>query len=151
MKKLNKKLFVGLNVLVFLIIATSALAVLPPKYYKEAAEKSKIKAVATVTKVKVLEETKRRTFKRVYFKLEKSLSKDVPETFSGTCYSVDHKWQDPGVGGIIYYYPKKGARVLVTILDDGSKITTYSEMTPELEKKIKENPKSIEFVMGHAR
>ena len=142
-------------ILIFLM-CPGAFGVLPPKVYKEAAQSSIIKAIAIVKKVKILDETNRSTFKQVLFKLEKSLTrgllqKKVPQEFSGSCYSVDHKWQDPGYGGTIHYYPSKGARVFVTVSSDGGSITSYTTLSPAFEEELNKNGlKNIEFGMGHA-
>jgi len=138
------------------LICPGALSVLPPKIYKEAAQSSAIKAIAVVKKVEVLDETNRSSFKKAFFKLEKSLTrglfqKKVPQEFSGSCYSVDYKWQDPGFGGTIHYYPSIGARVFVTISSDGGGITSYTTLSPAFEEELKKNGlKNIEFGMGHA-
>jgi len=142
-------------ILIFLICPVS-FGILPPKVYKEAIHSSAIKAIAVVEKVEVLNETNRSIFKKVLFKLEKSLTrgssqKKVPQEFSGSCYSVDHKWQNPGVGGTIHYYPRIGARVLVTISSDGGGITSYTTLSPAFEEELKKNGlQNIEFGMGHA-
>jgi len=142
-------------ILTFLICPV-ALSVLPPKYYKEAIHSSTIKAIAVVEKVEILNETNRSTFKKVLFKLKKAFPgkifyKKVPQEFSGLCYSVDRKWQDPGVGGTIYYYPTKGEKVLVTVSSAGGSITSYTPISPTFEEELKKNSlKNIEFGMGHA-
>lgn len=142
-------------ILIFLI-CSGAFAVLPPEVYKRAIDSSDIKAVAVVKKVEVLNETNRSTFKKVFFKLEKSLTrgffqKKVPLEFSGLCSSVDHKWQNPGVGGTIYQYPREGARVLVTVGSDGGSITSYTTLSPAFEEELNQNGlKNIKFGMGSA-
>jgi len=141
---------------VFLLLAAlcvpfGAPAVMPPEHYAERAATSKIKAVAVVKDVIALSETKRRTHKKVVFTLEKPLEKNIPEEFTGTCYSVDHAWQQPGVGGTIYYYPVKGTRVLVTITDNGTSITSLTLLNPELEREIdRSGLANISFATGRA-
>jgi len=142
-------------ILTFLICPV-AFGVLPPKYYEEAVQSSAIKAIAVVKKVEILDETNRSTFKKVLFKLEKAFPgktfhKEVPQEFSGLCYSVDHKWQDPGMGGTIHYYPIKGKKVLVTVSSDGGSITSYTTLSPASEEELNQNGlKNIKFGMGHA-
>ena len=134
----------------FVAIAPSQ-AVMPPEHYDEVARASEIKAIALVEKVEIMEEGKRSTRKRVSFRLQRSLDKSTPQTFTGICYSVDHSWQDPGVGGTIYYYPQKGEKVLVTVSSNGSLITSYTTLTPELEQETALNGlRNISFDMGHA-
>ncbi|MDA3916913.1 MAG: ankyrin repeat domain-containing protein [Deltaproteobacteria bacterium] len=142
-------------ILTFLICPV-AFGVMPPEYYKKAIRSSKIKAIAVVKKVKIISETNSSTFKKVLFKLEKSFPgktfhKEVPQEFSGLCYSVDHKWQDPGMGGTIHYYPIKGKKVLVTVSSDGGSITSYTTLSPAFEEELNQNGlKNIEFGMGSA-
>ena len=152
----NNKLFSTLLYLACIAILQCAVvtpshAVMPAKHYDEAARASKIKAIAVVEKIEIVEESKRATRKRVTFRLERTLSMDTPETFTGTCYSVDHSWQSPGVGGTIYYYPQKGAKVLVTVSSNGSLITSHTTLTPELEQEVALNGlRNISFGMGKA-
>ncbi len=144
-----------LFVLIFLI-CPKAFCVLPPEVYKEAILSSDIKAIAVVKEVDILDETNESTFKKVFFKLKKSLTrglfqKKVPREFSGSCYSVNHKWQNPGYGGTIHHYPRKGALVLVTIGSDGGSITSYTTLSPAFEEELNKNGlKNIEFGMGSA-
>jgi len=124
----------------FFLPVAETLAVMPPAHYQRMARSSLIKAIAMVKQVEVLSETKQSTAKKVRFRLEQALEdSQVPQEFSGTCQSVDHPWQDPGVGGTIYYYPAEGARVLVTVSADGGAITMYRGMTPDLEEDIRQN------------
>ncbi|MBF0278766.1 MAG: hypothetical protein HQM13_13280 [SAR324 cluster bacterium] len=106
------------------IIAGDSFAVRSPDYYEKRIENSTIKAIAVVQSIEVLELTRRHTYKRATFKLEKSLAEPVPAIFTGTFYSVDYFWQNPGEGGIKYIYPEKGQRVLVTITENGGSITS---------------------------
>jgi hypothetical protein len=138
-------------VIIFVSIGTCVDAVMPPAHYRQLAERSKIKAIAVVEAVRLVNNGKRYSIQDAVFKLETRFSEDVPERFSGTCYSVLHKWQKPGVGGKIYYYPKKGDRVFVTVSDDGGSITSYTRLTPKLEATLKNDPESIVFGMGDAR
>jgi len=136
------------------ILVTTALrvhAVMPPAHYRRLAEESKIKATAVVDFVLRAEDGKRYSTQRVAFRLETAFSENVPDRFSGSCYSVLHRWQKPGVGGEIYYYPRKGDRVFVTVSTDGGWITSYTRLTPALEAALRENPGAVIFGMGEAR
>ena len=128
----------------------SAGAVMHPDHYRRMAEESKIKAIAVVTSVEVIERTKRSTFKRVFFEMKHPFSSDVPKTFTGTCYSVDHAWQDPGAGGTIYYYPVKGTTVFVTVAADGGMITGLVTLSGETEKQFMAHPERIRYGVGGA-
>lgn len=149
---LRKIMLAGLISLVVFCVAAPAWAILPPEVYARKARMSKIKAVAVVEAVKVMEETKRSTHKKVVFRLERAFSPQTPQTFSGTCYSVDRKWQNPGVGGTIYYYPTKGQRVLVTVSTDGGPITSFTPITSDLAAELDASGlANIIFVMGRAK
>jgi hypothetical protein len=139
--KLGKSTTVlALTFILLFSLARSSFAVMPPQHYQKQARMAMIKAIAIVKDVKVLSESKYYTTKKVRFELEKALDgRSVPQEFFGTCRSVDHKWQDPGAGGTLYYYPTEGTRVFVTISFDGGPIDTYRELTPELEKDLREN------------
>ena len=133
------------------MFSTAAMAVLPPSHYRDAALTSTIKAIAVVEAVSVIDETKRYTSKMVTFHRVHSLAgEDVPASFRGTCVSVDHAWQKPGVGGEIYYYPASGQRVFVTVTGDGGRITSFTPLTPELEAAMIEHPEGIRYGMGKA-
>ena len=129
----------------------AAFAVRSPEHYENLAHSSKIKAIAIVKEIKALDESKQATRKEVVFQLEKGLGNDLPQYFRGTCFSVDHSWQDPGVGGTIYYYPQKDSKVLVTVSSNGGAITSYTTLSPELEAEIRNNGlANISFAMGRA-
>ncbi|RJR35860.1 MAG: hypothetical protein C4576_24580 [Desulfobacteraceae bacterium] len=128
-----------------------ALAVRSPEYYEERVEASFIKAVAVVEEVRVLEASARSTRKEVLFRLERSLGKDVPARFSGICFYVDREGQEPGAGGTVYYYPEKGVRALVTVNLDGGIITSYTPLSEELDRELRQNGlRNIAFPMGRA-
>lgn len=139
---------VAISVLFFTAASTEAVRL--PEFYVQMAEASKIKATAVVTSVEIIERTKQSTSKKVVFELRHPFSDSVPATFSGTCYSIDHAWQEPGAGGTIYHYPKKGQKVYVTISADGGSITSYAAIDETLEKMFIQNPGKIRYGMGKA-
>lgn len=135
------------------LLATTAFAVLPPKYYEKAAEESMIKATAIVKSVKVIEHHKAVDYKKVTFELIKSYGPEkAPQEFTGRCESVNKRfWEkSPGVGGTIYYYPEKKEKVYVTINDNDGSITSYTRLTPKLEKALDKDFKSVKTKMGTA-
>jgi hypothetical protein len=140
-----------INAVVFLIgTSTCTHAVMHPSHYKKLAEESKIKAIAIVEAVRLIDNGKRFSIQEAVFRPARAFAENVPERFSGSCYSVLHKWQNPGVGGKIYFYPKKGERVFVTVSRDGGSITSYTRLTPRLEAALKKDPESVVFGMGEA-
>ncbi|NQU04430.1 MAG: hypothetical protein HQ589_09820 [Syntrophaceae bacterium] len=137
--------------ILFFLVCCKAMAVLPPSHYQKEALRSEIKAIAIVDDVAVIDVTKRYTSKKVTFRLEKSFADGkTSDSFTGSCVSVDHTWQEPGVGGEIYYYPSKGERVFVTVSRDGGPITSYTPLTLELEAAVMKNPEDIRYKMGKA-
>ncbi|MFC1644038.1 hypothetical protein ACFL5C_01780 [Candidatus Omnitrophota bacterium] len=140
-------------ILFLCFFSTSVFAVLPPKYYEQAAEESKIKATAVVESVKVMEHHKAVDYKRITFKLVKSFGPEVaPAKFTGRCESVNKRWfeKPPGAGGTIYYYPARGEKAYVTISSNDGGITSYTRLTPKLEKALNEDFKSVKTKMGTA-
>ncbi|MFC1480586.1 hypothetical protein ACFL5Y_03990 [Candidatus Omnitrophota bacterium] len=140
-------------ILFLCFFSTSVFAVLPPKYYEKAARESKIKATATVEAVKVADHYNAVDYKKVTFKVIKSFGpEEALEKFTGRCESVNKRWfeKPPGAGGTIYYYPKKGERVYVTISSEDGGITSYTRLTPKLEKALNEDFKSVKTKMGTA-
>lgn len=135
-----------------LLSVSFARAVLPPDVYAERSEASKIKAIAKVYNVKSLDVGKHSTTKEVSFKLEHAVSSSVPKIFTARCESVETAAQKRNSieGGTIYFYPRKGQRVYVTVAEDGGMITSMTPLTPELEKAIKETPEKIRYGMSKA-
>jgi len=130
---------------VMIVSANIAYAALSPKYYEKATEESKIKATAIVKSVKVLNHHRAVDYKKVTFSLIKSFGPEkAPEKFTGRCESVNRRWLEkpPIVGPAIYYYPKKNEKVYVTIAGNDGAITSYTKLTPELEKSLDKKFKS---------
>jgi hypothetical protein len=151
--KINKIFTVFMAMITLCCFAATSFAVLHPKYYAKRAKESKIKAIAQVKAVKVMDHHKAVDYKRVVFKLDKAFGKETPpQVFTGRCESVNKRFYErpPGVGGTIYYYPAKGERVYVTISDNDGSITSYTKLTPKLEKALRKNYKKVKIKMGTA-
>ncbi len=133
-------------------IFTNAHAVRSAEHYDRQARESKIKAIAVVKAIEVISKTKYSTHKRILFELQTGFEDDIPAQFTGTCYSVDHAWQQPLAGGTIYYYPAKGEKVLVTVSNNSGKITSFTSLTRDLLEEIRLNGIThISFSMGRAQ
>lgn len=132
---INSKKAVGILGLI-LIFAQNSFAVLPPSHYKKLQENSHIKAIARITSIEVLEQTKQHTLKKATFTLEKAFKLDVPNEFTATYYAVDSNIQDPGVGGTLYYYPREQQRVYVTISENDGWITSLVDLEQAKQKTI---------------
>lgn len=121
-----------------------AQAVMPPIHYQKAAEASAIKAIARVERVETVDASRRYSTLRTTFRLEKALfGAVVPETFQGVSHAVLHAWQEPGVGGTVFIQPHAGERAYVTVKEDGGGITSYTILTPVLERALIETPERI--------
>jgi hypothetical protein len=133
-----------------LLTAAPALSIMPPEVYIEASENSKIKGIARVESVEVVEVGKRYTTKYVTFVMEHSLTPDAPARFTGACKTVETREQSEvrEVGGNIYYNPRVNERVFVTVTHEGGEITTFTRLTPDLEKVVREQPDRLRYGMG---
>ncbi len=135
-----------------LLAAHPAGAVMPPVHYQLQAEASAIKAIARVEKVEPLDSSRRFSTQKTTFKLMGDPYRiGVSERFSGTSSAVLHIWQKPGVGGNVYLYPKVGELVFVTVAENGGAITSYTPLTPALEKSLMETPWRIRYGMRTAQ
>ncbi|MDP8253886.1 MAG: hypothetical protein P9X27_05770 [Candidatus Kaelpia aquatica] len=134
-------------------LSVSAFAVLPPKVYEERVDKSKIKAIAVVKDIKVVDHYNSVDDKQITFTLIKSFGEIAPpKIFMGRCESVNKRWFEhgPGVGGDIYYYPNKNDEVYVTIAENGSEITSYTKLTDDLKQALSDDFKKVKTKIGTA-
>jgi hypothetical protein len=141
---------------VFLVVlmgtmAGKSFAVMPPEVYRQTIEQSRIKAVATVDRVKTTHtgwhfssQTTSFTLITPYFKTS------VPQHFSGTSDAELWPWQKPDAGGKLYFYPKKGDSVFVTISQDGGTITSYTIASKPIVDALENTPEKIRFGLGNA-
>ncbi len=139
--------------MIILCFCVNAFAVLPPYIYKQREEESEIKAIAKVKSVKIIdrEPRKGRVYKKVEFELVEPLTvKNIPEVFTGHCYSVV-KNKRPMTSGTIYYYPIKGMKAYVSISSDGGYITNYYSLTDSQEQKLIEKFQKGTLLMGQVR
>lgn len=132
------------------LAASPALSILPPEVYVTRSENSAIKGIATIQSVTDVDIGPRYTTKCVTFAMEYSLVAGGPATFTGTCKSRETPEQraNQEVGGTIYYTPKEGERVFVTVSHDSGSITTLTAMTPQLEKIVRTEPSRLVYGMG---
>ena len=54
-------------------------------------------------------------------------------------------------GGRIHFYPQVGARIFVTVTNDGGGITSITPATAELERVVREEPERIDYRMSEVR
>jgi hypothetical protein len=131
---------------------TMALGIMAPEYYAERSENALIKAIGTIERVAVLETGKHFTRKRVTFRREYGLTPETGPVFNGTCKSVETDFQRRNglVGPNVYFYPKVGDRVYVTIIEPGGAITSLTPVTSQLEKALRSAPETIRYGMSRA-
>jgi hypothetical protein len=139
--------FIGLIIVLTGLFPPVAQAVMPPEVYAQTSRESLIQAIATIVDVKIIHVGKQATIKEATFQLEYALTDGIPETFIGSCQSIDTPQQKTNImaGGTIYFYPHVGNRVFVTVRDDGGPITSMTPMTQELEQVIREEPERIQY------
>jgi len=129
-----------------------ALGIMAPNYYAERSDNARIKAVGTIERVDILEVGKHFTRKLVIFRREFAVTAETEPVFNGTCKSVETDFQKRHglVGPNVYFYPRQGDRVYVTITEAGGRITSLTQVTPELEKALHSAPESIRYGMSSA-
>ncbi|MGX9365425.1 hypothetical protein ACTVJH_05215 [Desulfoplanes sp. PS50] len=147
---LHKRCITTLILPLILGAGTMALGIMAPEYYAERSENARIKAIGTIDRIDILEVGKYCTTKRVIFCREFGLTAEVGPVFNGTCKSVETDFQKRHgmVGPTIYFYPRQGDRVYVTITEPGGAITSLTPVTPELEKALRTAPETIRYGMS---
>lgn len=122
---------------------------MPPKVYRQAIENSLIKAVAKVDRVKTTHIGWRYSSQTTTFTLiNPHFGTSVPQHFSGTSAAALWPWQKPDAGGKLYFYPKNGDTVFVTISKDGGIITSYTIATEPIIDALENTPEKIHFGLG---
>ena len=157
-----------LLLILFYILLIPVNAFIPDGRYRQAMVESKIKAIATITKVETTSIDRNHIIKKATFKLEyefienrskliskiysifrKLLGNETPQTFTGICQTVYTREENKNImtcgGGFSRPQEEVGARVVVTVSEDGGSITSLIPMKPELEKAIRETPEKLEF------
>jgi uncharacterized membrane protein len=151
--KYGRKLIIVVCMIILCFMSTTAFSIMGPEKYEKMANKSEIKAIAVVNAVKVTGHKKALDYKMVTFELEKSFGTKMPTgDFKGRCESVNKRFYErtPGESATIYFYPKKGDRVYVTISREGGQITSYTFLTERLEKALSEDFSKVRIGMGAA-
>ena len=105
---------------------------------------SQIKTPAVVESVKTIHN--RRGNRTQLVKLS-GLYNNSNKKFEAKCYNykVIFPWDVPEVGGSIYYFPKKGQRVFVTIDYPNGEITSVVIMNKEFENKLQKTPQKLKY------
>ena len=115
-----------------LSIVSFCFAVMPPTYYKQIVDESKIKVKAKIIQVKVVYKTEFKIKKEITFKLLKSEGEVTPkDNFKGWCYSTNNKHL---LSGEKYYYPEVGEIVYVTLSSEGGKVTSMKTLANAIQE-----------------
>lgn len=121
-----------------------------PDYLSLLAAESEIQAIAVVSSVQRMSGNADGTFTRVTFKRIYALTPFTPTSFVGACKVMDNSWQKRAPG-TVYFKPRQGQKVYVTITTNGGAITSYTLMTPQLDSVIRKAPHRLAYQKGRAR
>ncbi|WFS62675.1 hypothetical protein LF599_00530 [Pseudodesulfovibrio thermohalotolerans] len=133
--------------ILFLLAAVPARA--ETDYLAMMARESEVKAIATVSKIQVVGNNADGTLKSVTFKTVYAVTPFIPKTFTGGCKTLESRWQKRGEG-MIYFNPRPGQKVFVTVTTNGGAITSFTPMNVELDHVIRNEPYRLVFSHGKA-
>lgn len=142
------KIYASIITLFLLLGAASALAE-DTDYLAMLAEESEIKAIAVVANVRTVSRNGDGTFLQVTFKRKYGVTPYIPTKFVGGCKRMDNGWQKRAPG-TVYFKPRKGQEVYVTVTTNGGAITSYTPITPYLERIIRNEPQRLAYSKGRA-
>lgn len=119
------------------------------EYLDRMARESEIKSIAVVTNVQRMGANADGTFLRVTFRNEYAVMPFTPGTFVGGCKTMENTWQTRSPG-MVYFSPKRGQKVFVTISTNGGAITSFTPLTPQLDAAARNDPWRIVYRHGLA-
>jgi hypothetical protein len=120
-----------------------------PDYLSMMAQESEIKAIATVSKILIMAHNSDGTLKNVTFKKLYAITPYVPDKFVGGCKSFDGGWQRRAEG-MIYFNPRPGQKVFVTVTTDGGAITSFTPLNAALDYVVRNEPYRLTYSHGRA-
>ena len=120
-----------------------------PDYLSLQAANSEIKAIGEVVAVRRVSSNRDGTFKQVTFKRVYAVTPYIPKSFVGGCKTMEFAWQKRS-GGMVYFKPRKGQRVYVTITNNGGAITSYTPVDSRLEAIVRNKPNRLVYRNGRA-
>jgi len=135
--------------ILLILLMAPAVHAADPDYLSLMAEESEIKAIAEVSSLRRVSQNSDGTFMHVTFKLLYSITPYTAKSFVGGCKVMESNWQKRAPG-TIYFNPRKGQKVYVTITYDGGAITSYTLLNRQLETVLKEEPYRITYSKGKA-
>lgn len=118
-------------------------------YLSMMARESEIKAIATVSRVQVMGNNADGTLKNVTFKNVHAITPYVPKTFVGGCKTLESSWQKRAEG-MVYFNPKPGQKVFVTVTTNGGAITSLTPLSAALDHVVRNEPHRLAYAHGKA-
>lgn len=118
-------------------------------YLSMMAQESEIKAIATVSRVQVMGNNADGTLKNVTFKNVYAITPYVPKTFVGGCKTLESRWQKRAEG-MVYFNPKPGQKVFVTVTTNGGAITSMTPLSAALDHVVRNEPQRLAYAHGKA-
>ena len=137
-----KRILFSLILSVF--ICSCGIAMISPNARLDIINKSQIKTPAVITSVKTV--YNRQGNRTQLVKLD-GLYNNSGKNFEAKCYNFKgfFPWDSPVESGYVYYYPKKGQRVFVTIDRPNGEITSMTVMDKNFENKLQKTPKKLKY------
>ncbi|WP_419786160.1 hypothetical protein [Pseudodesulfovibrio sp.] len=132
-----------------LLFATSAAHARDLDYLSRMAQESEVKAIAVVTDVQRMSGNRDGTLYQVIFKTIYAQTPYVPNPFIGWCKTYEYAWQRRSED-MVYFKPRKGQRVYVTVTSNGGSITSFTPLTPALEAAVRNEPYRLAYHNGRA-
>lgn len=118
-------------------------------YLSRMAEQSEIKAIALVKEVRLMGARRDGTLYEVSFKSLYALTPFTPSPFTGGCKAYEYAWQQKSKD-MVYFKPRRGDRVYVTVSANGGAITSLTPLTPRLDSVVRKEPGRITYRHGKA-
>jgi len=137
-----------LSILLLLFLVLPARAQ-DPDYLSMMAQESEIKAIATVAKVQAMAHNADGTLNNVTFKKIYAITPYVPSDFVGGCKSFAGGWQKRAEG-MVYFNPRPGQKVFVTVTTNEGAITSLTPMNAALDHVIRNEPYRLTYSHGRA-
>lgn len=142
------KIIAKTALLALVLFAVPALAA-DSDYLDRMAYESEIKSIAVISRVQRMGANADGTFLRVVFRTDYAVTPFTPKTFVGGCKTMESGWQKRSPG-TVYFNPRAGQKVFVTVTTNGGAITSLTPMTPLLDAVVRSDPARLAFNKGRA-
>ncbi|MFH1914035.1 MAG: hypothetical protein ABIK45_07160 [Pseudomonadota bacterium] len=142
----NIRIIALISLLALLFSSLPARAV-DSRYLDRMALESEIKSIAVITRVQRMGAGAEGTFLRVTFKTDYALTSFTPDSFVGGCNTMESAWQKRSPG-TVYFNPKRGQKVFVTVSSNDGAITSLTPLTPLLDAVVRTEPWRLTYAQG---